>query len=257
MFRDWGFLISEMVGLIVLAALLGLLAGWLIFGGRKTTTVTSSGDTGEAAKLKADLEACGKARADQDKRIAALREDLDTARDERDAARKELADAQRDAEREAAKAEAEAADARRRAAAEAARAALTASDAADAAKDDNDQDPAGGDFHEQDYDKDGVVEGKDEGIKPEALTEARGGQPDDLKQIKGIGVKLEKLCHKLGFFHFDQLANWTDQEVAWVDANLEGFKGRVSRDKWVEQARLLADGGETEFSKRAKDGKVY
>ena len=69
--------------------------------------------------------------------------------------------------------------------------------------------------------------------------------------------KLEKVCNGLGFYHFDQVANWTADEVAWVDANLEGFKGRVTRDKWVEQARVLAAGGETEFSKRVEDGDVY
>jgi NADH-quinone oxidoreductase subunit E len=78
--------------------------------------------------------------------------------------------------------------------------------------------------------------------KPKALKSARGGKPDDLKIIVGIGPKLEILCHKLGFFHFDQLAAWTDAEIAWVDDNLEGFKGRVTRDKWVEQARVLAAG---------------
>jgi predicted flap endonuclease-1-like 5' DNA nuclease len=45
--------------------------------------------------------------------------------------------------------------------------------------------------------------------------------------------------------------------VAWVDQNLEGFKGRVSRDDWVEQAKLLAAGGETEFSKKVDKGDVY
>lgn len=75
---------------------------------------------------------------------------------------------------------------------------------------------------------------------------------DDLKLIKGIGPKLEQLLHGLGFFHFDQVAKWTPAEVTWVDENLEGFKGRVSRDDWVAQAGLLAAGGETEFSKRAK-----
>ena len=79
--------------------------------------------------------------------------------------------------------------------------------------------------------------------KPAALQSARGGIPDDLKIIVGIGPKLEILCHKLGFFHFDQLAAWTAAEIAWVDDNLEGFKGRVTRDKWVEQARVLAAGG--------------
>ena len=76
--------------------------------------------------------------------------------------------------------------------------------------------------------------------KPAGLLAARGGIPDDLKIIVGIGPKLEILCHRLGFFHFDQLAAWTEAEIAWVDDNLEGFKGRVSRDKWVDQARRLA-----------------
>ena len=103
----------------------------------------------------------------------------------------------------------------------------------------------------------GVIEGTDEGVKPETLSAARGGQADDLKQIKGIGPKLEKLCNSLGFYHFDQIANWSADEAAWVDANLEGFKGRVSRDTWIAQAKVLADGGETEFSKRVEGGDVY
>ena len=79
-----------------------------------------------------------------------------------------------------------------------------------------------------------------EAAKPEGLTEARGGQPDDLKRIKGVGPKLEQLLHSLGFFHFDQVAAWTEAEIAWVDDNLEGFKGRVTRDEWVAQAKALA-----------------
>ena len=81
------------------------------------------------------------------------------------------------------------------------------------------------------------------GVKPAGLTAPKGGRADDLKLILGIGPKLEALCHRLGFFHFDQIANWTAAEIAWVDDNLEGFKGRVTRDKWVAQARILAAGG--------------
>jgi NADH-quinone oxidoreductase subunit E len=80
-------------------------------------------------------------------------------------------------------------------------------------------------------------------LKPAGLTGARGGKPDDLKIIKGIGPKLEILCHSLGFYHFDQIANWTAAEIAWVDDNLEGFKGRVTRDDWVGQAKALAKDG--------------
>ncbi|MDG1116440.1 MAG: NADH:ubiquinone oxidoreductase [Flavimaricola sp.] len=93
--------------------------------------------------------------------------------------------------------------------------------------------------------------------KPEMLTAARDGGADDLKQIKGVGPKLEAMLNRMGVYHFDQIASWRAPEVAWVDENLEGFKGRVSRDNWVDQAKLLASGGETEFSKRVEDGGVY
>jgi predicted flap endonuclease-1-like 5' DNA nuclease len=92
---------------------------------------------------------------------------------------------------------------------------------------------------------------------PQQLSAPRDGNADDLKMIKGVGPKLEELLHKMGFFHFDQIASWTDKEVAWVDENLEGFKGRVSRDNWVEQAKTLAAGGSTEFSDKVKKGDVY
>lgn len=78
--------------------------------------------------------------------------------------------------------------------------------------------------------------------RPAGLEGPRDGKADDLKVIVGIGPKLEALCHRLGFYHFDQLANWTAAEIAWVDDNLEGFKGRVTRDNWVEQAKALAAG---------------
>jgi predicted flap endonuclease-1-like 5' DNA nuclease len=78
--------------------------------------------------------------------------------------------------------------------------------------------------------------------KPVFLSAARDSGPDDLKQLKGVGPKLEQMLHGMGIFHFDQIAAWTEAEVAWVDDNLEGFKGRVSRDDWVAQARALASG---------------
>lgn len=88
------------------------------------------------------------------------------------------------------------------------------------------------------------------GSAPDRLDGAREGQPDNLKLIKGVGPKLEALLHRMGYFHFDQVANWTASDVAWMDDNLEGFKGRVTRDDWVAQAKILASGGETEFSRR-------
>ena len=97
------------------------------------------------------------------------------------------------------------------------------------------------------------VEAVEDAVRPEALSGARDGGADDLKMIKGVGPKLEIMLNELGFYHFDQIAGWSAAEVAWVNDNLAGFKGRVSRDNWVEQARNLASGQETEFSKRVSD----
>ncbi|EEX11263.1 NADH:ubiquinone oxidoreductase 41 kd complex i subunit [Ruegeria lacuscaerulensis ITI-1157] len=92
--------------------------------------------------------------------------------------------------------------------------------------------------------------------QPETLTGPRGGKPDDLKLLKGVGPKLEQTLNELGFYHFDQIAAWTPEQVAWVDARLK-FKGRIERDGWIEQAAKLAAGEETEFAKRAKKEGTY
>ncbi len=80
----------------------------------------------------------------------------------------------------------------------------------------------------------------DDGTRPEnLLTEARGGQADDLKKISGVGPKLEGLLHEIGVFHFDQVAAWTAAEITYMDDKLS-FKGRIERDNWIEQAGKLA-----------------
>ena len=94
------------------------------------------------------------------------------------------------------------------------------------------------------------------GKKPRTLKAPRKAGADDLKLIKGVGPKLETMLNTMGFYHFDQIAKWGDDEVAWVDQNLEGFKGRATRDTWVEQAQKLAAGEETAFAAKArKDGR--
>ena len=84
------------------------------------------------------------------------------------------------------------------------------------------------------------------GKKPATLKAARKSGADDLTHIKGVGPKLEKLLNSLGFFHFDQVASWSENEMAWVDQNLEGFKGRATRDNWVAQAKELMSSQETD-----------
>jgi predicted flap endonuclease-1-like 5' DNA nuclease len=93
------------------------------------------------------------------------------------------------------------------------------------------------------------------GERPAALTEARGGEADDLKLIKGIGRQNEGRLHGLGIWHFDQIAAWTPENVEWVGSYL-AFPGRIEREDWVGQAKLLAAGGSTEFADRARAGLV-
>ncbi len=75
--------------------------------------------------------------------------------------------------------------------------------------------------------------------RPETLTAPRESGADDLKLISGVGPKLEGVLNELGFWHFDQIAKWTEAEVAWVDSRLK-FKGRIARDNWIAQATELA-----------------
>ncbi len=82
------------------------------------------------------------------------------------------------------------------------------------------------------------------GEKPAALASAEG-TPDDLKLISGIGPKIERTLHDLGIFHFWQIAQFTRDNVAWVDQYLS-FRGRIDREGWIEQAKILAAGGTIE-----------
>lgn len=84
--------------------------------------------------------------------------------------------------------------------------------------------------------------------RPKGITAPRGGKADNLQRISGVGPKNERVLHNLGFFHFDQIAEWTAAQVEWVDDHLK-FNGRIKREEWIRQARLLADGKEAEFLK--------
>lgn len=90
------------------------------------------------------------------------------------------------------------------------------------------------------------------GKAPATLKSARGGKGDDLKVIEGIGPALEKLVNSLGFYHFDQIAGWSADEIAWVDSHMKTFRGRIVRDRWVAQAKLIGTEGVAAFLERAK-----
>jgi peptide/nickel transport system ATP-binding protein len=70
--------------------------------------------------------------------------------------------------------------------------------------------------------------------------------PDDLKLISGVGPKIEKTLNGLGIWTYAQVAGWTKAERQWVDGYLR-FSGRIERDEWVKQAKVLAKGGEAEY----------
>lgn len=182
MFKEWGFLLTEIWVLLALAALIGLIAGWLIWGGRSDT----GADADEVRRLNAELD---RVNAKNRRAVPSLDDDtppMPTAGYTR-------------------------------------------------------PDPVPAPTPPQPV----KVEAAPKpvatvGAKPEGLDAARDGLPDDLTTIKGIGPKMEKLCNRLGFWHFDQIAAWSADEIAWVDDNLEGFKGRVTRDNWVAQAKTLS-----------------
>jgi len=70
---------------------------------------------------------------------------------------------------------------------------------------------------------------------------------DDLKRIKGLGPKLERLVNELGVTSFAQIAAWNEADVDRIDAQLGTFAGRIRRDNWIEQARLLSAGDTAGF----------
>jgi NADH-quinone oxidoreductase subunit E len=97
-----------------------------------------------------------------------------------------------------------------------------------------------------------VPEEKD---KPAGLLNAPEGEKDNLTRIKGIGVKIESQLNEIGVYHFRQIAVFSEKELNWV-AHHTSFPGRALRDDWIGQAKLLAEGKETEFSKRVDAGEV-
>jgi predicted flap endonuclease-1-like 5' DNA nuclease len=100
------------------------------------------------------------------------------------------------------------------------------------------------------------VEISKEQAAPDVVSDATpDGPSDDLKRIRGIGVLIEKRLNALGVHQYDQIANWTSGDIDRVSRMLE-FKGRIKRESWVEQARILASGGYTEFSRRVDRGEV-
>ncbi len=80
--------------------------------------------------------------------------------------------------------------------------------------------------------------------RPSSLLEAPSRLPDDLKQINGVGLRVEKQLNELGVYYFQQVANLSADEAAWLDSRLGEFRGKLYRDSWIDQARDLVAGRE-------------
>jgi predicted flap endonuclease-1-like 5' DNA nuclease len=76
---------------------------------------------------------------------------------------------------------------------------------------------------------------------------------DDLCQLKGVGPKFADALRAAGFHRFDQIAGLSPIEIERLDPQLGAFRGRLGRDRIVEQADYLArndiDGFEQRFGK--------
>lgn len=76
---------------------------------------------------------------------------------------------------------------------------------------------------------------------------APAAKADNLQLLKGVGPKLVTLLNGLGVTRFDQVAAWTDADVAAIDPQLGTFQGRIARDNWIDQAAYLARGDKAGF----------
>lgn len=93
------------------------------------------------------------------------------------------------------------------------------------------------------------------GKKPPVLKSARGGKGDNLTLIDGVGNAIEKKLNAMGIYHFDQIAKWSEDHANWIGNEL-GFPGRVQRENWIGESRVLASGGMTEHARRVEAGEI-
>ncbi|MFC4293311.1 hypothetical protein ACFOWX_12880 [Sphingorhabdus arenilitoris] len=86
--------------------------------------------------------------------------------------------------------------------------------------------------------------------KPKPAAKPKLVIPDNLELLKGVGPKLNALLKSLGVTSFEQVANWTAADIRDVDSKLGSFAGRIGRDNWVDQAKLLVKGDIAAFEKK-------
>ncbi|CCV16071.1 NADH dehydrogenase-like protein [Mesorhizobium sp. STM 4661] len=229
---------------MLLAFLVGVLVGWFIWGRLRGELDSLRGDLdrtrSERDRLRADtdrltgeLDACGRTRADLERRLAEAQAAktgpakaaaqapaalMSTPAPSKPAAAASKASATKTG---APKAGAPKAGASKAATPSAAKTSTAAKKAAPAARK--------------------ATAGK--------ATAVAAGKANDLRRLIGIGPANEKLLKGLGVTTYAQIAAWTAADVARIEKTLN-FDGRIERERWIEQAKLLAAGDETEFARR-------
>lgn len=97
------------------------------------------------------------------------------------------------------------------------------------------------------------VAGQVLGVQVHSELPGASGPPDNLQMLKGVGPKLAEKLNENGLLRFEQLARLSGNEVDLLESRLGPFKGRLTRDRVVEQASYLArddrDGFEARFGK--------
>ncbi|ESW77484.1 proton-conducting membrane transporter [Mesorhizobium sp. M0924] len=223
---------------IVLAFLVGVLVGWFIWGRLRGELDSLRGDLdrtrserdrlrADADRLTGELDACGKTRADLERR---LRETSAPSAKPSSSAPAALVSTAATAKSAPAAKPTPAKPAAAKPAAAKSAAAKPAASKPAAAK----------------------AAPKAAASKPAAVPKKAApaaGKADNLRRLIGIGPVNDKLLKGLGVTTYAQIAGWTAADVKRIEDTLN-FDGRIAREKWVEQAKLLAAGDEKEFARQ-------
>ena len=84
-------------------------------------------------------------------------------------------------------------------------------------------------------------------LGPAPAPAAVGPADGPVTQLKGLGPKVAGRLAELGITTVGQIAALSDDEASALDARLGAFSGRMTRDRWLEQARFLAQGDRAGF----------
>ena len=218
---------------ILLAFIVGVLVGWFIWGRLRGELDSLRGDLdrtrserdrlrADTDRLKGELDACGRARADLESKLRAT-----PAAPAGAGTSKATAPASAPLMSTSSSAASTAAKPAPKAAAKKPAVAKTAAAPKPAAK----------------------TAASTPAAKKAAAPKAAAGKVDNLRRLIGIGPVNERLLKGQGVTTYAQIAAWTEADVKRIEEVLN-FDGRIAREKWIEQAKLLAAGNETEFARQ-------